>query len=183
MLTYTQYREILIEFPDLQDELKKNIFKYYDKLKRFMVKSIQKIEYFKDIGDDALHDIIYNLNGENFNKGDILQKPGEDATSLFFLQAGVIEITIETEGHEFVIEKLFRGSIINYRTFFLEEHGEVYYKFGRSSMLFSLPYDKLEELLTKHKTLKKKFNKFKQQTIMQQKPFPLDYIMELPRHL
>ena len=57
------YREILIEFPDLDDELKKGIFRYKDKMKRFMVKSIEKIEYFQDIGNDALHDIIYNLDG------------------------------------------------------------------------------------------------------------------------
>ena len=29
---------------------------------------------------------------------------------------------------EFVLEKLFRGSIINYRTFFLEEDGKVFYE-------------------------------------------------------
>ena len=53
----------MIEFPDLDDELKKGIFRYKDKMKRFMVKSIEKIEYFQDIGNDALHDIIYNLDG------------------------------------------------------------------------------------------------------------------------
>ena len=91
-------------------------------MKRFITDSIQKVEYFKDIEDDALHDIIYNLSVQKYYKDDLLQQPGDNATTLFFLQDGVIEIFTKTENnHEFVLEKLFRGSIINYRTFFMEE--------------------------------------------------------------
>lgn len=71
-----------------------------------------------------------------------MQKPGDNATALFFLQDGVIEIYTKTEnGHEFVLEKLFRGSIINYRTFFLEEDGKVFYKFARNSILSKIEYE------------------------------------------
>lgn len=35
MLTKAQYKEILIEFPSLQDELKKHLFKYKDRMKKF----------------------------------------------------------------------------------------------------------------------------------------------------
>ena len=86
------------------------------------------------------------------------------------------------QNHEFVLEKLFRGSIINYRTFFMEEDGKVYYKFGRNSISFELPISVMMEILPRHKELKK-FQSFKQKTIIQNKPFPLDYIMKLPRHL
>jgi len=34
------YKEILIEFPELQDQLKKTIFTYNDRMKRFIIKSI-----------------------------------------------------------------------------------------------------------------------------------------------
>jgi CRP-like cAMP-binding protein len=47
-------------------------------------------------------------------------KPGDDATSLLFLQSGVIEVYTILEGQEFILERLFRGSVINYRTFFME---------------------------------------------------------------
>ena len=72
MLVKESYKDILIEFPDLQQQLKKHIFTYNDRIKRFQKESIQKVEYFKDIGDDAVHDIIYNLKGRKFHKGDIL---------------------------------------------------------------------------------------------------------------
>ena len=61
MLKKDSYKEILIEFPDLQYQLKKHIFTYNDRIKQFQKASIEKVEYFKEIGDNALHDIIYNL--------------------------------------------------------------------------------------------------------------------------
>lgn len=40
MLNKVNYKEILIEFPDLQEGLKKSIFQYRDRMKRFIMKSI-----------------------------------------------------------------------------------------------------------------------------------------------
>ena len=54
------------------------------------------------------------------------------------MQDGVVEIVVETEGLNFVVEKLFRGSIINYRNFFLEEQGEASYKFGHAGTCYRL---------------------------------------------
>jgi signal-transduction protein with cAMP-binding, CBS, and nucleotidyltransferase domain len=51
-----------------------------------------KIDFFKEISDDAIHEIIYNLKGEKFNRGEILMEPGDNASTLYFLQDGVIEV-------------------------------------------------------------------------------------------
>ena len=145
--------------------MKEHIFRYKDRMKKFQKKSLEKVEYFRDIGDDALHDIIYNLDTQKFSKHDILQKPGDNAEKLFFLLDGVIEIYTMLEndenGQEFIVEKLFRGSIINYRTFFMEDDGKVYYRFGRNSICAVLDYEKLMTIVPKHSTLKKKFLNFK----------------------
>lgn len=61
MLNKVHYKELQIEFPELQAQLKKSIYAYKDRMKNFIKNSIQKVEYFKEISDDALHDIIYNL--------------------------------------------------------------------------------------------------------------------------
>lgn len=61
MLTKARYKEILIEFPSLQKELKQHLFNYKDRMKRFWKKNLEKVEYFNGIGDDAMHDIIYHL--------------------------------------------------------------------------------------------------------------------------
>ena len=104
--------------------------------------------------------------------------------NLFFLQDGVIEIYTKTdEGHDFVLEKLFRGSIINYRVFFLKEESKVYYKFGRNSIVSILPIDIMNDIYPRHPILKKQFLNFQKSTIAQEKTFILDYIMNLPKHL
>jgi hypothetical protein len=41
-------------------------------MKLFMIKSITKIEYFRGISDDAMHDIIYSLNTKQYKKDDML---------------------------------------------------------------------------------------------------------------
>jgi hypothetical protein len=47
----------------------------------------------------------------------------------------MIEVSTTFEGYEFVIDRLFRGSVINYRTFFMEEGAAVTLKFGKASVL------------------------------------------------
>ena len=92
-----------------------------------------------------------------------MQEPGDNATTLFFLQDGVIEIFTKLEnGHEFILEKLFRGSIINYRTFFMQDDGKVFYRFGRNSICFTLPCEILQnDIVPRHSDLKNKFLRYK----------------------
>jgi CRP-like cAMP-binding protein len=60
-LSKKNYHDILLEFPDLQSNLMSFIYKYNDRMKKFIMKSIQQVEYFQGIGEEALHDIMYNL--------------------------------------------------------------------------------------------------------------------------
>ena len=96
-LSKKNFQDIQLEFPDLQDHLLQFIYKYDDRMKQFIMKSIQQVEYFQDIGQDALHDIMYNLTVQKFDRDDYLQYPGEDSTALYFLQDGVIEIFTKME--------------------------------------------------------------------------------------
>ena len=127
---------------------------------------------------------MYNLITKKFQKNEHLQEPGDPVTNLFFLQDGVIEIYFRTEdGNDFVIEKLFRGSIINYRVFFMKEDSKVYYKFGRNSTVSILPIDTMNEIYPRHPVLKKKFTQFIKETMEKHKHIILDYKMNLPKHL
>lgn len=65
----------------------------------------------------------------------------------------------------------------------MEEDGKVFYRFGKNSTCYAMSIETMLEILPRHKDLRKKFLTFKQKTIIQNKPFPLDYIMALPRHL
>ena len=67
-----------------------------------------------------------------------MQKVGANADELYFLESGIIEVYTVFEEREFVIERLFKGSIINYRAFFMEEKGAVNLRFGVASVLKAL---------------------------------------------
>ena len=71
-----------------------------------------------------MYELIFSLNTEIYEKGDLLIKYGDVKASLIFLQKGMIEVSIITDGVEIVIERLFRGSIINPNTFFLDRESQ-----------------------------------------------------------
>jgi len=167
----------------LPNLLKEGIYKYNDKAKRFLKRTLEKVEYFRDIGQDAIHDVLYGLKGAKYEPGDILQEPGDDATKLFILQSGLVEVYTSFEEYEFSLSKLFKGSILNYRTFFMENEGKVYIRFLKQSILQMLSIDQMEELCTKHQVMAEKFYKFQKSILLSNKSFPLDYIINLPKSI
>ena len=95
----------------------------------------------------------------------------------------MIEVYTEFEKKEFVIERLFKGSIVNYRTFFMEERGSVNLRFAAPSVLKVLTKDKMNHIIEKHTTLGKVFNTYKLKIIKDSKAIPLDYVMALPKKI
>ena len=82
-----------------------------------------------------MHDIMYSLITQNCAKGTYLQEPGDDEHGLFLLLEGQVRVftyvdtnaRLNKEGDEFELEKLNRGSIINYRTIFHAYDQEVFF--------------------------------------------------------
>ena len=95
----------------------------------------------------------------------------------------MIEVYTEFEGKEFVIERLFKGSIINYRTFFMQESGSVSLRFAAPSVLKVLSKERMTTIAQKHKSLDLIFNKYKLKIIKDGKALPLDYVMALPKKI
>lgn len=108
---------------------------------------------------------------------------GADADELYFLQSGMIEVYTEFEKKEFVIERLFKGSIVNYRTFFMEERGTVSLRFAAPSVLKVLSKEKMASIIEKHPPLGLIFNKYKLKIVKESKAIPLDYVMALPKKI
>ena len=90
-----------------------------------------------------------------------MQKAGSDANELYFLESGIIEVYTVFEEREFVVERLFKGSIINYRTFFMEDKGALNLRFGVASVLKALSRERMEEICKKYDHLNNVFNKYK----------------------
>ena len=72
------------------------------------------------------HKIYFSLTQKSFIKGEHLIKPGQEIKHLTIVQDGVIDIYTKFKEKNFIFEKLMRGSILNYRTFFMNETAEIY---------------------------------------------------------
>ena len=95
----------------------------------------------------------------------------------------MIEVYTEFEKKEFVIERLFKGSIVNYRTFFMEERGSVNLRFAAPSVLKVLSKEKMNVITERHPHLGTVFNKYKLKIVKDSKAIPLDYVMALPKKI
>lgn len=82
-----------------------------------------------------------------------------------------------------MLERLFRGSILNYRTFFFDEEAEVNMRFVTDSVLKVLSKSRLDKIATTNETLEQRFSKFKLGIAKENKRIPLDYIMALPSQI
>ena len=171
--------------PKIQEEIKTGIYEYDDKMLNFIKSSMKQVPYFQHLDNDdpILYDIIYDLETQTKIKGEELQKVGADADELYFLQSGMIEVYTEFEKKEFVIERLFKGSIVNYRTFFMEERGTVSLRFAAPSVLKVLSKEKMASIIEKHPPLGLIFNKYKLKIVKESKAIPLDYVMALPKKI
>jgi signal-transduction protein with cAMP-binding, CBS, and nucleotidyltransferase domain len=59
------------------------------------------------------------MHSKTYESGEIILSPGEQTKDLVLLQDGVIEVSTSFEHHDFVLDRLYRGSVLNFRTFFV----------------------------------------------------------------
>lgn len=181
LLTRAKYKEIVTEFPELVGQLKEGIYKYNDRMKKFMKDSINRIEYFQNVNDDAIHDVLYNMETETMPAGSLLFEPGDETKEMLLIQDGVIEVYTSFENHTFVIERLYRGSILNFRNFYLGDTTMCYYKFVKNSIIQTITLDKLSKVCSKHKKLEDQFLQYHKKNLFEKRQFPLDFVINLPK--
>lgn len=106
----------------------------------------------------------------------------QTVNSVFFIENGVVETYTTFEGNEFVLEQLYRGSVINHQAFFMQDCMYVDVRCQKDVKVLELTFDKLEDI--KKRYAKHGFNKkvlsFHQKILRQEKKYPLDYIMQVP---
>jgi len=175
------YHDLTTEYPSLVNSLKEHIYTVYDDpLTVFCKEAIKKVPYFKDIGDEAIYDLLFTLSKRFCKKGEIIQNVGEDATTMYIVLNGMIELYTQFEKHNFILERLWRGSVMNYRTFFQEYEAQVCTRCITKTILLELTYEKMLVLTKTHEDMEKNFLKFENQILKEKKSYPLDYIMNLP---
>jgi len=81
---------------------------------------------------------------------------GTNSDEMYVIQSGIVEIRHKHDkGQDFVIEKLYRGSIINHNSFLMNDEIDTDAKCGTTVSLFYINMNKIKELRNKHIQLEK----------------------------
>ena len=123
MISQDRFRELTIDFPDYLKLLKKYVQKYKDPRINFLKKVISKIYYLRDLTKEELNEILFSLKTEFHSRGDQIMTENyyNKADRMIIVESGCIESFTYFEGNEFVIDYLNQGSIINFRSFLVED--------------------------------------------------------------
>lgn len=89
---------------------------------KFIKMALRQLPFFAHLQDrdTAFYDVIYKMETKTLPKGDYL-KIGDPINELCILEHGVAEVYLVINGREVVFERLFRGSVINYKSIFQQD--------------------------------------------------------------
>ena len=125
-LSKQHLNDLFVTFPFLQDEMIKKILKYDDDIKIFLERCLKNIEYLHGVPDETIHKIIYSMHFAKFDKGSKIFQIDETSCMMQIIQNGMVEVHTQLDnGVEFIIERLYRGSVLNHRTFITEDKIDV----------------------------------------------------------
>lgn len=99
-----------------------------------------------------------------------------------FLENGVVEVNTEFEQNEFALERLYPGSVINQRAFFMQDNMYVNIKVSREAKILELSQDKFQEIRDRYDNqgFSTRILAFQNKILKKEQKFPLDYIMKIP---
>ena len=106
--------------------MEKRAISYDDDWKIFIESALRTIEYLENVPDNTINKIIFSMSFVKFEKGSKIFQVDDTSFMMYIIQSGMVEIyTTMDNGVEFVIERLYRGSVINHRSFITEDRIDV----------------------------------------------------------
>lgn len=142
------FEEIVHEHPLILQYVKEGIFEYKDKDMRFIKMALKQLPFFEHLvnTDTIFYDIIYNLDTNKKNQGELLISKDEEIDQIYIVEKGIIEVYVIVGGKEVILERLFRGSIINFKNIFRKTKSQVNMRFAVESVVKSLSKPNIEKI-------------------------------------
>jgi len=115
------FLQIQSDNPGFIKHLKKYMNEYNDPNQKFISAAMRKVEFCKGISDIAFVEIMHNFEKTNYKTGYQLFKEDQNIDSFSIVYEGIVEFYTYFERGEFILERLYPGSLYNFRTFFMED--------------------------------------------------------------
>ena len=87
------------------------------------------------------------------------------------------------DGKEFILENCHRSSILNPRSFFIDENSFVFARAAKASIVLEISINDLNKLLPDSPLFEKKFLSYQLKILNSGRIFPIDYDYKLPKKL
>jgi CRP-like cAMP-binding protein len=179
----SNFKEVVFKYQEIIDELRKQIYEYDDDLKLFKEYYIRQVPYFKYMSTEIIHHIIFSFKTETFEKGHKLITEEDLTDKLIVVQYGVIDIEAVIDDQNFVIERLNKGCVLNYRNFLYKDTYKLVARCKSTTQVLYLDDVTWESLLSKYEDLNEEFQKFiarEENSEENISKLLLDYILPLP---
>ena len=99
--------------------IKEGIFLYTDKDMKFIKMALRQLPFFAHFQDTdtVFYDVIYKMKTVEPPKGPykVIDDPIDE---IYIIEHGIAEIYLTINDKDVVLERLFRGSVINYKSIF-----------------------------------------------------------------
>src|SRR5688500_18802988 len=91
-----------------------------------------------------MNEIIFSLTPEHLEKGSIIFSVDDEADKMYIIQNGMVEIYTAMENSvDFIIERLYRGSVINNRSFLLRDKIDIFARCSTPVTIYCLTFDRI----------------------------------------
>lgn len=166
------------DYPFFKEELIKRSIRYDDDLKIFLESALKTIDYLHGVPEETINKIIFSMTFAKFDKGSKIFQVDETSTIMQIIQNGMVEIYTQMDnGVDFVIERLYRGSVINHRSFITEDKIDVNARCQMPVTLFYITWNKMSEIKESSPKLAERIEDVEFKLVNKDNPIALDYII------
>ena len=90
---------------------------------RFIKNALKQLPFFQHLKDTEtiFYEVIFSCVTSKENQGYTLIKKGDKINDIYIVEQGIVEVSILVSGKPVILERLFRGSVINFKTIFRED--------------------------------------------------------------
>jgi signal-transduction protein with cAMP-binding, CBS, and nucleotidyltransferase domain len=124
------------------------------------------------------------MKRKTLEKGSFIYKRDDESQEMYLIQSGMIEIyhyTDKKEQNEFVIERLYRGSIINHNSFLMNDELDTDARCASNVTVFYIDINHFKNLRSKHIVLDQIMDTHEAWLVGGNRKEPaIDYIIQSP---
>ena len=121
----------------------------------------------------------------NEEKGNEILNENNLSDAVYFIEDGEIEVYTTFEKNEFVLETLYRGSVINQRAIFMQDTMYVNMRCAADVKLLKLEHNTMKKLIEKYedRSFGRELLIYQNKLLKKESKFPVDYVLHVPKWL